>query len=272
MSKLPWDKWNYDHWERDMAMHPPEIAGWWSFVLGYLHRSETRGTLTMDMEGWRRIIRGTPEQAQHFIDYLKTHRIADVTICHGNVTVINRRMAREEKKKEDDRLRKQKSRESKQGHADVTGEKKEERGKKKDIKTPPTPQGGVNDDDKKPTAKQRREAMFLEVQEKHYPRNFDRHLSGEISGRTSYVTQLKDHKALGFESEQEFHRHVLGKLEQAKVCAQWQEDEGKRIPGIGKFFKEKRWRGEFQAPNPSPLSEKGQRSAANMQAWLEENE
>lgn len=127
-----------------MGPHPPEIVGWWSLMLGYLHRAEESGELTHDVAGWARIMRATPDQAKGCLEYLERSKIADVTFCNGNVTVVNRRMKRERLEKENTRLRVAKHRCNAQCNGDVTVKKKEERGKKEEYKNknPPNPPKG----------------------------------------------------------------------------------------------------------------------------------
>lgn len=128
--------------------------------------------------------------------------------------------------------------------------------------------GGKRDRIKKPSAKDRREAMFREIQEHFYPHAFDRHLSGEITGRRAYAKDLKDHQAYGFPNEQAMHSHICVVIERAKQSPLWQkagdDGPGQYIPGIGKFFKERLWRGSFGGQGePGPLSSVGRQAAQN---------
>jgi len=66
---------------------------------------------------------------------------------------------------------------------------------------------------------------------------------------------------------------ILTALEWQTKSEQWTKDRGQFIPNPATYLNQERWEDEPPAiPNPSPLSEKGQRTAANMQAWLEEND
>jgi hypothetical protein len=124
----------------------------------------------------------------------------------------------------------------------------------------------------KPTAKERRLALFAEAQQ-IYPQAHNRHLAAEVTGRNAYTADLKDHKKLGFDSEAELHAHVLNKIRAAVNSSEWEKDEGKYIPGIGKWFKNRLWRGEFVQGRASPyaqLSEKGRRTAQNAEVVLNE--
>lgn len=129
------------------------------------------------------------------------------------------------------------------------------------------------DQDRKETAKERRERFFREAQEL-YPVAFERHLSGGMSGRNTYANDLKDYSTLGFGSESELHRQVLESIRAHAASVAWKSDGGKFIPGIGRFFRDRRWRNNpTSAQGPlDQLSRAGRTTAENAARALRELE
>jgi len=123
------------------------------------------------------------------------------------------------------------------------------------------------------TAKDRRARLFEEAQA-IYPIAFERHLSGEVSGRNTYAKDLKDNQALGFNSEAELHRQVLESIRAHAASTAWNAESGKFIPGIGRFFRDRRWRSNpTSAQGPlEQLSRAGRTTAENAAQALRELE
>lgn len=66
---------------------------------------------------------------------------------------------------------------------------------------------------------------------------------------------------------------IMTALEWQTKSEQWTRERGQFIPNPATYLNQERWEDEPPTiPRASPLSEKGQRTAANMRAWLEENE
>ncbi|MBU4565610.1 MAG: hypothetical protein KKE29_12880 [Proteobacteria bacterium] len=123
------------------------------------------------------------------------------------------------------------------------------------------------------TAKDRRARLFEEAQA-IYPIAFERHLSGEVYGRNAYAKDLKDNQALGFNSEAELHRQVLESIRAHAASTAWNAESGKFIPGIGRFFRDRRWRSNpTSAQGPlEQLSRAGRTTAENAAQALRELE
>lgn len=126
---------------------------------------------------------------------------------------------------------------------------------------------------RKKTAKDRRARLFEEVQA-IYPIAFERHLSGEVSGRNCYAKDLRDHQALGFYSEAELHQKVLESVRAHAASTAWRAEDGKFIPGIGRFLKDRRWRSNPTSSQGSldQLSRAGRATAENAARALRELE
>ena len=124
MGKNPAFQFYPNDWSRDMEEHPLEIEGSWVRICCKLWYSETRGRLTKTVEQWGRILREPEEETIRILSYLKNEKIGnisdDFTHCNDLVTVVSRRMVRDEKEREMTRLRVERFREKKTGNAPVT--------------------------------------------------------------------------------------------------------------------------------------------------------
>jgi len=117
-------------WMRDLLEHPLEIEGAWVRIICKMWWSEPlRGILEKTPEQWCKIIGVSEDDVIRILTYIKDEKIGDVTNlsqnchgdvtdCHKKITVINRRMYRESKAKENDRLRQQRQRDKSKRHGD----------------------------------------------------------------------------------------------------------------------------------------------------------
>lgn len=98
-----------------------------------MHWSEERGTLTDDLDAFARILRTDRETAARVIGDLIERKIchaksartslelrSEFLACHGNVTLISRRMVRDEEERNNARLRKQQQRQRDSEKSNVT--------------------------------------------------------------------------------------------------------------------------------------------------------
>lgn len=121
--KLPFMKFFPKDWIADMLQHPLEIGGAWINIICHLWESPTRGESTMTLQQWTRILGNTEEKAGFIISYLMQYKIADiVTLGNGKVTVISRRIKREEKEREFSRLRQRRFKESRKSNGKSNGD------------------------------------------------------------------------------------------------------------------------------------------------------
>jgi hypothetical protein len=139
-AKLPWRKFFPADWLSDPALSMCSAAtrGVWMDLLCAMYSGNT-GDLTGTAEQLARIARCTPEEVAAALDELQLTKTANVT-CHANVTeshkiftVMSRRIARECKIRQDNKLRKQRQRCRAENHALVTGEMSEVRCQKSDT-------------------------------------------------------------------------------------------------------------------------------------------
>lgn len=137
MNKAP----AYQHYIKDYVIDTRSLSlaekGAWSDLLNFMWHSKNRGTITEDWMGYSRILGTTIEQTKTVISELIAKGIcnaiidgenvtcnANVTNCNKKVTLINRRMYREEQIRINTRLRVGKHRGKKDskddGNTDVT--------------------------------------------------------------------------------------------------------------------------------------------------------
>lgn len=108
-------------WSRDLEEHPLEVEGAWIRLCCKLWWSETRGKLTRTIEQWAKILRTDIIEAENIISYIELQRIGDVKRNgNGDVTLMSRRMIRDEKTREQTKLRVQRYREKPPCNGDVT--------------------------------------------------------------------------------------------------------------------------------------------------------
>lgn len=118
--KLPYFQFYPGDWVQDTSALSLAAKGAWIDILCALWWSSNRGRQTLSMEQWARVIKSSIEQAKIVIDELVKTKICDhETDGNGNVTLISRRMEREEKERFSSRERVRKYRE-KLSNTDVT--------------------------------------------------------------------------------------------------------------------------------------------------------
>lgn len=122
MSKAPSMPWYPDDVIRDTRILSLTARGAWYDFLMFAHSSEKRGELTYSIEEWARLWACDISTAECCIKEIERYNIGDVTKCNSYVTITNRRMKREEKTKEQTRLRVQKHRETQKSNADETAQ------------------------------------------------------------------------------------------------------------------------------------------------------
>jgi hypothetical protein len=105
--------------DSQLQMASTTSKGVWIQLLCYMWWSPSRGQVTGTRDDLCMLVRCRPEDLQGFIDDNIRYHFADVTECNNAVTIINRRMMREEKARESTRYRVQRFR-NKIGNASVT--------------------------------------------------------------------------------------------------------------------------------------------------------
>lgn len=116
-------------WLKDPALQAcsPSTRGIWINFLCHMWEAKERGILRGTVEEFCRLGRCTPEEFSLFLEDAHHHhfanffgaRNANVTDCHKKITVINRRMRKEEKARQANKKRQQQHRDRKR-NANVT--------------------------------------------------------------------------------------------------------------------------------------------------------
>ena len=108
-------------WTRDMDDHSLEIEGAWIRICCRLWWAPQRGRLTLTQERWSTILRTDIDNANRIIDCLLNEKIASgQRDYHGYVTLWSRRIIKDEKEREFNRLRQQRFRIKEKRNATVT--------------------------------------------------------------------------------------------------------------------------------------------------------
>jgi uncharacterized protein YdaU (DUF1376 family) len=119
VAKLPWMKFFPNDYLADTRGLSPEEKGMWMDLICYAWQSPTRGTISYPIDSLSRMLGASREALEAVLKSLRFQGIAEITFdSHANVTVVSRRMLRDEKERDSARLRKQRER----SHTNVTEE------------------------------------------------------------------------------------------------------------------------------------------------------
>jgi hypothetical protein len=141
MSKLPFLQFYPSDYLVDTRVLSLAARGAWVDIICVLHKSSTRGTLTLPARGWARIMGSSEEDFQSALSEIEEMKVGDVIReCNGNVSVTCRRMMNESITREQTRLRVQNHRKkhgnkagNESGNADVTPKKSEVISQKSEV-------------------------------------------------------------------------------------------------------------------------------------------
>lgn len=111
MGKRPWFEFYPADWAQDLEEHPLEMEGAWIRIICKLWWSPTRGRAAKTIDQWARVLRTDVSHAKQILTYIKSEKIGEIsdnlTEPNAKITVVSRRMVREEKDREANRLRQQ---------------------------------------------------------------------------------------------------------------------------------------------------------------------
>lgn len=122
MGKRPSYQWYPGDWKKDPAVQAlsPESRAFWREALDVLFESDTKGQLTATREAWSRVTGVPVEWIDTFLSENELARTCDVTVCNGTVTLMSRRILRDERERELTRKRVAKHRAATECNAPVT--------------------------------------------------------------------------------------------------------------------------------------------------------
>jgi hypothetical protein len=150
MAKAPSFQFYPSDYIRDTRALSPLARGVWMDMLCFMWYAPERGILTGTKSDFQRQLSCTGDEFEVAINEIITKKVADVTLgngeCNAIVTVINRRMYKQEKERESTRLRVKRFRNAdvkrecnEESNADVTGlsstSSSKEKEKKKKVLT-----------------------------------------------------------------------------------------------------------------------------------------
>ena len=127
--KLPWIKFFCGDWASDpqVSRCSPVTRGIWIDLLCAMHTSDSGGELSGTLDQLARVARCTSQQLRESLDELENTGTANVTVHNELITVKNRRLQREFKSRNCNRLRQGKHRSNGQSNAKVTVQRSEVR-------------------------------------------------------------------------------------------------------------------------------------------------
>jgi len=159
MGKRPAYQWYPGDWKKDPAVGAltPEARSFWREAIDVLFESETRYSFTATLQGWSSLTRLPVPWIENFISENKVLSVCDVTLSHGFVTILSRRMEREAKERDNarDRKRKERSRanvhsESQKSHDAPSSSSSSSSSKKEDSSELSVPDAPLFDSDSIP--------------------------------------------------------------------------------------------------------------------------
>lgn len=100
--RTPWMQFFAGDWLNDplVSQCDPATRGIWMDLLCAMHQLDQRGQISGTLEKLARIARCTAEEMHKAVDDLRATGAADVQICNGVVTLVNRRMHRESEQRQ----------------------------------------------------------------------------------------------------------------------------------------------------------------------------
>lgn len=115
-------QWYTGDWLKDpnLGQCSPATRGIWTDMLSLMHENDQSGELVGTAESLARICRCSPTELRTAVTELSVTRTANVTECREIITVVNRRMHRENKERINNRLRQREFRDKEAGNKKVT--------------------------------------------------------------------------------------------------------------------------------------------------------
>lgn len=228
--KFPWMQFNTGDWLKDprLSMCLPATRGIWIDAIAAMHECGRSGSLSGSPEQLSRVLRCTESALMAAIDDLQATGAADVTSRNGIITLNNRRMQREDKERQCNRLRQDRYRKKKDdngdNNADITplydsdsssplSEKKKGSGGKE--KPPPAPSTDLF------------HSFWIE-----YPRHENPRKAREAFAKAGIDPDLLE--------------SIIAWLAEARKSEQWQDKT--KIPHPTTFLNQRRWEGDPPPP------------------------
>jgi len=95
-----------------------QTRGIWIDILCFMWWSKKKGTISGTKENLARMVGASKDEFTLFIEEVSTHSFADINVCsNGKITLTSRRMSRDEKAREQTRLRQKRLRDKSDSNA-----------------------------------------------------------------------------------------------------------------------------------------------------------
>jgi uncharacterized protein YdaU (DUF1376 family) len=228
MAKMPAFQFYPGDWIQDTRILTLAAKGAWIDILCALWRSQTRGSLTLPLMGWARLLGCTADQAAAVITELVDMRICDSNLDESlsrgllsgdrkaEVRLECRRMTREEKDRKINALCQQRHRSKGKSKAGV---REEVRSLSSSSSSYPliSPNGGLCEED------------LFEIFWSSYP-------TRRQTGRKNAFAEFRKLKP-----DREMLDRMLSALDCQKQSPDWLKEEGRYVPGIKKWLEDRYW-------------------------------
>lgn len=230
----------------DLSKCKPQTRGIWADAICAMHEDGRRGVLSGTPEQLARICRCSPDEIEAAAEELKATKTATVTIRNGRVTLVNRRMQREEKARELTRKRvsRHRGRRAAEGSESACNEKVTSYSSSSSSASAKEESGSVTHLD----------ASFAEFWAL-WPKKI-----AEQDARQAWAKLSPDPETCA---------RIIEAVEAWSQSEQWQKEGGKFIPGVVKWLEGARWRDELPAdlesvndPDPDAAAEMIRRGLA----------
>jgi uncharacterized protein YdaU (DUF1376 family) len=228
MAKMPAFQFYPGDWIQDTRVLSLAAKGAWIDILCALWRSQTRGSLTLPLMGWARLLGCTADQAAAVITAL-----VDMQICESNldeslsrgllsgdrkekVRLESRRMLREENDRKNNALYQERHRSKGKSKGEV---REEVRSLSSSSSSYPliSPNGGLRCED------------LFEIFRASYPAH-------RQTGRKSAYSEWRKLKP-----DRGMLDRMLSVLDRQKESSDWIKEDGRYVPGIRKWLEDRYW-------------------------------
>ncbi|MCH8928384.1 MAG: hypothetical protein IIB39_06665 [Candidatus Marinimicrobia bacterium] len=105
MGKRPASMFYWMDFDRDTRALSLRAVGAWMRIMGQLHFSNDRGRKRQSVRSWANVTGCTPSELEKIISELREHNVGKFRFYHGQLTIISRRMIREEEQRENENER-----------------------------------------------------------------------------------------------------------------------------------------------------------------------
>ena len=229
MGKAPADQFYWMDWARDLQEHPLKIEGAWIRICCKLWWSDTRGEMTKSPLQWARILGVSKQSAMAILKYIKNEKIGGVTFHNPKVTVLCRRMVRDEKARQSNRDKASRWRDRQKENNNPESNPKV---------TPPSSSSSSSS----PSSSKKRTKDIAQTDDNH-----ERRFLVFWSKYPKKKSKLAARKAFDkISPEGDLFNRIIDKIEEASKSHDWTKDSGKFIPYPERWLNSGGWEDEYK--------------------------